>query len=232
MSEDLYAVVFDTLKEVLDGNQMVSAAFSRWLDIAEQAPNEMEWETALAVISAAREGTDVNAWVVGYTAASKIEDTEYGKKEEVLADLAAKTGHSVHDLRAKVDTARFWPPSIVKALLEKDGAEMLSWSHFDRARRGLEFEEACELIEESASSGWSVRQMERDRMRRRNKAQGKQDDPLLKKAKAFMSRAEAFFNESQREGGVDAEILGKVAEAYNLVEKWASARESQHAQPD
>ena len=38
---------------------------------------------------------------------------------------------------------------------------MTTWSHYNRARRGFEFETACDLMERAERRAWSVAQFER-----------------------------------------------------------------------
>jgi len=179
--DPIYGYILDVLHTIVDGQRQTASAFGQWLDIANEAPYRLDYETQISVLQSTREGEDVAAWVTGHMLVGLMEGQEYSSGTKMLEQVATATGRTVADLRQKYDTAKYWSPKVLKAILEHDDAQFLSWSHFDRARRGMETAEAEALVQDALDNTWSVREMERVRMERRDVAKGTSRDHLERK---------------------------------------------------
>lgn len=209
--DPVYEHIVDVLFTIVNGQQQAAGAFGDWLDVAEEANSRLPYEMKVAALQTTREGEDTNAWVAGYIVDGMVAGSKHGQKEKMYEDLARDTGRSVHDLRAKADTASFWPPHIVKTLMDKDEARVLSWSHFDKARRGLELAEAEAMLTKAIDNSWSVRQFEAERLNARNTGKTME----VKKAE-FAIRALMSLGKENYPGTINGNAIGLISqlEAY------------------
>jgi hypothetical protein len=71
-----------------------------------------------------------------------------------LAWLAAHSGYTRDGLRERVECSAFWEKG------SRRWNNSVTWSHYNRARRGFDFEEACDLLEKAEAETWSVAEFE------------------------------------------------------------------------
>jgi hypothetical protein len=161
--------ILKVLYTFVQGSKQVSGVFDDWLEVAEEVSARLDYETAVAVGMQGREGQDVQRWIIGKMGAAMTEGTQHGQKRQVLNDYAKDIGVSISTLDEWVDTARFWPPPILKALREKYGDMIPPWTMFNRARRGLNLEDAVTMVELAAANAWSVSKMEAEKAKRKGK---------------------------------------------------------------
>lgn len=209
--------VMNIIGDIVGGLNAASHASMDWLDVAGNAAALLSFEDVVSVMQATREGSDVGAWVDGDLLVGMMVSTSESSVSGLIEKVAAATGRSVAELRQRHDCSKFWPPSIRRTILTKEGAETLSWSHFDRARRGLEFEDACDLVESALTSGWSVRAMEAERMSKREAISGVQKDALTRKVEFAINALRSL----TKEESVPPDLLNS---AFKMIEKLEAYR--------
>lgn len=163
-TDELYTYVLTALTDVVEGSKKVKDVLDLWNTIADEAINYVDRGIITTVLQQGREGSDAWRWVAGDLLRGYLKDATHGKKMELLSELARETGLTDNQARAYLDVAEYWAPQIRQAIQEKHPENTLAWSHFNRARRGLEAEEARKLVEDAADNNWSVRAMESRRL--------------------------------------------------------------------
>lgn len=150
--------LLDIALKIATGANAIEKVLPEWLEIADEASATMEYEIATGIVANAGAGEETLSWVVGDVVKGQVDRAMHGKKSQVLADIARDTNHSVSELREKMDCAAFWPPHVRKTIMARGGMP-LTWSHFNRARRGMELATALSLLEKAVDHGWSVGKM-------------------------------------------------------------------------
>lgn len=166
--------ILEVLYELTKGSRHLRDNFDKWLAVADEVTAKVPYETAAATIQQTGEGEDVIHWVHGYVVRGMVAGEPHGKKLALLRSLARDTNRSEGELREKSDCAEFYPPFVVKAYLDKDSEGLLSWSHFNRARRGMDMPGAQALLDDALEHGWSVARLEAERLKRLSP--GEEDD--------------------------------------------------------
>lgn len=167
--------MLDVLAEVAHGTQKVAAVLDRFLGVANKVSQLVDYETAVGIGQQAADGSDTVKWVVGYLAVGMVGASQHGQKMDTLNQFAADCGMSQAEMREVYDTAHYFPPDIVKAVRDASPDSPPTWSHFNRARRGLEFEEACDLVMKAGKESWSVHKMESEIQAEHSKTATKSD---------------------------------------------------------
>jgi hypothetical protein len=112
-------------------------------------------EDVLEVLRLLRENDDKSRWAAGDVCVACMGQVEQGQRMDYLRSLAAGSGFAYAGLRERWDTASFFPPEI------RIWNHTVCWSHYSRARRGHDFETACNILERSEMRAWSVAQLDR-----------------------------------------------------------------------
>jgi len=121
-----------------------------------------DYESTVERLRLLRESDDESRWAAGdwvleFLGLPLSERTDGVAKAlpELLASLAADSGFGRAGLRERYHCSAFWPKET------RGWNTVVTWSHFNRARRGFDFETACDLMERAEQRGWSVAQFER-----------------------------------------------------------------------
>lgn len=152
--------LLDILHQISKGARALEDVFPQWLQQVAGLQRNIDYETAVGIAQHSKAGEDVTHWVVGDIAVAMMENADHGEKMDLLNRYAGDTGYSQAEMREMHGTAKFWPPHVRKAIMDADQEKLLSWSHFNRARRGLELEDAADAIELAYQRNWSVAQLE------------------------------------------------------------------------
>ena len=152
--------IMDVLQEIARGSRTLQEIFPVWLQHVTSLARTVDYDIAVSVAQQGKVGEDVTHWIVGDLAVAMLAGADHGTKMDVLNGFAGDAGYSQAEMREMHGTAKFWPPHVRKALLDENPARPPSWSHFNRARRGLELEEAESSMMSAAQYGWSVAQLE------------------------------------------------------------------------
>jgi hypothetical protein len=205
--------ILTALAEIAKGAQSMNKGFSLWLDAAEEAMAVAEYEMTVAVGQQLRESGDGGRFVVGYALVGLVGQERYGGRQKVLDDYCRDTGYTSSQVREYLDTASFWPVHTVRALMKDHPT--LTWSHFNRARRGLEMADAQEIIERAGEENWSLSRMEaaaNEKKGARDKT--KTDEEKLRSDVAHAIRAlKALYGR-----GLPAPVGEKIIECVNALE--------------
>lgn len=111
-------------------------------------------EDVLETLRHLREGDDYSRWAAGDVCVARMEQVEHGKRGAYLKSLASGSGFTQAGLRERWDTSAFFPPEM------RLWNHTVVWSHYSRARRGNDFETACNILEHSEKRAWSVARLD------------------------------------------------------------------------
>ena len=147
------------LQSITAGNWKTAKEYQRWNRVAGQVANELSYEDSVTFGMALRESHDLEAFVLGDLALISM-GVDHGEKGKKLSNFASAIGMSFHALRERADTAAFYPPVVRMEIMPDPSLTSLTWSHFNRARRGRELDEARLLLAKAEADTLSVTQME------------------------------------------------------------------------
>ena len=98
-----------------------------------------------------REKDDRSKWQAGDVCVGWLASVEHGSRMSELASLAEASGYTYAGLRERHDCSAYWPKP---KRLWTDG--VIGWSHYNRARRGVDLNEACARMEHAEDNGLTV----------------------------------------------------------------------------
>lgn len=141
------------------------------------APTGAAFDDVVNVLQSVRESEDVTAWHIGDVVLAYVGQFKRGHQGVELERLAHATGYTRAALRERKDTSGFYPAET------RGYGPAVSWSHFNRARRGHTLAQAQEWLDKAEELTWSVAELEYQIA----KAEGKADpepsfDDLVNKA--------------------------------------------------
>lgn len=108
-------------------------------------------EDVIEALRLVREGDDKNKWLAGDMAVAWLSQVEHGKQKDELASLAEGAGYTYSGFRERHDCSNFWPPA---ARQWQEG--VITWSHYNRARRGTDYAGAVERMKHADANSLTV----------------------------------------------------------------------------
>lgn len=144
---------------------MTKLISSNKLAIDEQAqdtrPNREEIIECLRLY---REKDDRSKWQAGDVAAAWLEMVEHGSQMTELASLAEASGYVYGGLKERYDCSQFWPPESRRwgsTGTPETEESVITWSHYNRARRGTDLAGAIARLEYADSQSLTVTAFEK-----------------------------------------------------------------------
>jgi hypothetical protein len=108
------------------------------------------FETVVERLRELRSVDDASRWTAGDVVVAYVGQVEHSEIGDTLNALAAHSGYTRAGLRERYDCSKYWRPET------RRWNTFATWSHYNRARRGFEFEDACDLLEVAEKSAMSV----------------------------------------------------------------------------
>ncbi len=108
-------------------------------------------EEIIELLRLQRETDDESKWVVGDTCQAWLANVEHGQRMSELASLADASGYTYSGLRERHDNSAYWAHGS-----RKWEGGVITWSHYNRARRGVELPEAIERMEHADQNSLTV----------------------------------------------------------------------------
>lgn len=112
------------------------------------------FDEVVSVLQSVRESEDVTAWHIGDTVLAYVGQFKRGHQGVELERLAHATGYTRAALRDRKDTSGFYPREM------RGYGPAVSWSHYNRARRGHTLDQAQEWLDKAEELTWSVAELE------------------------------------------------------------------------